>query len=77
MTKLHAQIELLDYIDSEITDLIKRNAGARTQKDILAVFNGTLLLMHEIRSDLYHAKTNQIKSELDKFVSSNRGGMFL
>ena len=59
-SETRAKIELIDHIDKEITNFIRANKGAKTKDDVLAVFNSTLLLIHEIRSDLYYdAQTEQ------------------
>lgn len=54
-----AKLELIEYIDQEITAFIEANEGARTKDGVLAVFNSTLLLLHEIRADLYQDAQNE------------------
>ena len=68
-SELQAQIKLIDYIDREITSIIQENNGARTKDEVLVVFNATLLLLHEIRSDLYFDAESDHEETVNKIMN--------
>ena len=73
--KLDAQIEFLEQLDAEITSIIDKNNGARTKEDILAVFNATLLHLHDLRSNLYESKELAKKTAIQREVFNILGSV--